>query len=212
MKASLAIFISLFAVTPLRAADDDADKEFAKLRSSIPFQAYEAKYPNGQIKERGRMRFLGYVCGRDRTDYDGLFEGWYASGTKECEISYKNGDRDGVSLNWFPNGNKKYIVTWSKGKRDGDFTVFYDSEAVARKSSRGPNSLIKQVSKLRAINGYRFRGTAPFGIEPVSASRPPSRIGLSQVLNRNQPRRRGKLIVTRRTPRPPGNSFIATFA
>jgi antitoxin component YwqK of YwqJK toxin-antitoxin module len=144
MKASTAIFISLFAVTALRAADDDADKQFAKLRSSIPFQAYEARYPNGQIKERGRMRFLGYVCGREWTDYDGLFEGWYASGTKECEILYKNGDRDGVSLNWFPNGNKKYIVTWSKGKRDGDFTVFYDSEVVSAKG-RFTEEIVAQV-------------------------------------------------------------------
>jgi MORN repeat variant len=132
MKASLAIFATLLAVTVLRA-DDDLDKQFEKLRSSIPFKAYEEKYANGQIKERGRIRFLGYVCGREWTEYDGLREGWYASGAKECEISYKNGDRDGVALNWFANGKKKYIVTWRKGRRDGDFTVFYDSEVVSAK-------------------------------------------------------------------------------
>ena len=133
MRALLAIFISLLAATAVRAADDDLDKQLEKLRSSIPFKTYEEKYANGQIKERGRMRFLGYVCGRAWTDYDGLREGWYASGAKECEISYKNGDRDGAALNWFPNGKKKYIVTWRNGKRDGDFTVFYDSEMVSAK-------------------------------------------------------------------------------
>src|SRR4051812_15610518 len=125
---ALAIFLAL---TGVRAADDDPDKQFEKWRSSVPFKAYEEKYPNGQIKERGQMRFLGYVCGRARTEYEGLREGWYASGTKECEILYKNGDRDGVALNWFPNGKKKYSVKWKKGKRDGDFTVFYDSEVVS---------------------------------------------------------------------------------
>jgi hypothetical protein len=116
MKASLAIFATLLAVTVLRA-DDDLDKQFEKLRSSIPFKAYEEKYANGQIKERGRIRFLGYVCGREWTEYDGLREGWYASGAKECEISYKNGDRDGVALNWFANGKKKYIVLEEREER-----------------------------------------------------------------------------------------------
>ena len=133
MRALLAIFISLLAATAVRAADDDLDLQLEKLRSSIPFQPYEEKYTNGQVRERGQMRFLGYVCGRAWTDYDGLLEGWYASGAKECEISYKNGDRDGVAINWFPNGKKKYIVTWRKGRRDGDFTVFYDSEVVSAK-------------------------------------------------------------------------------
>ena len=132
MKASLAIFATLLAITALRA-DDDVDKQLEKLRGSIPFKAYEEKYANGQIKERGRMRFLGYVCGRAWTEYDGLREGWYESGAKECEISYKDGERNGVALNWFENGKKKYIVTWRKGKRDGDFTVFYDSEVVSAK-------------------------------------------------------------------------------
>lgn len=133
MKASLAIVIMLLAVAVVRGADDDLDKQLEKLRRSIPFKSYEEKYTNGQIKERGQMRFLGFVCGRAWTEYDGLREGWYESGTKECEIPYKNGDRDGVALNWFPNGKKKYIVTWRKGKRDGDFTVFYDSEVVSSK-------------------------------------------------------------------------------
>lgn len=127
---ALAIFLALTAVG---AADDDLDKQLENLRSAIPFKAYEEKYPNGQIRERGQMRFLGYVCGKAWTEYDGLREGWYASGTKECEISYRNGDRDGVALNWFQNGKKKYSVTWKKGKRDGDFTVFYDSEIVSAK-------------------------------------------------------------------------------
>src|SRR5438045_6428525 len=132
MKASFAIFAALVLVTALRA-EDDIDKQLDKLRSSIPFKAYEQKYANGQTKERGQMRFLGYVCGRAWTEYDGLREGWYASGAKECEIWYKNGDRDGVALNWFPNGKKKYSVEWKRGKRDGKFTVFYDSEVVSAK-------------------------------------------------------------------------------
>src|SRR3954453_19359692 len=126
----LAIFLALTAV---RAADDELDKEFEKMRASVPFKQFEEKYANGQIKERGQMRFLGYVCGRAWTEYDGLREGWYASGAKECEIWYKNGDRDGVALNWFPNGKKKYSVEWKRGKRDGTFTVFYDSEVVSAK-------------------------------------------------------------------------------
>ena len=133
MKASLAILVTLLAVAAVLGADEEFDKQLEKLRSSIPFKAYEEKYANGQIKERGQVRFLGYVCGREWTEYDGLLEGWYVSGAKECEISYKNGDRNGVALNWFANGKKKYIVTWRKGKRDGDFTIFYDSEVISAK-------------------------------------------------------------------------------
>ena len=144
MKAAFAILVTLLAVTAVRAADDDLDRQLEKLRSSIPFKTYEEKYPNGQIRERGRMRFLGYVCGRVWTEYDGLREGWYASGEKECEIQYRKGDRDGVALNWFPNGKKKYIVTWKRGKRDGDFTVFYESEVVSAKG-RFSDEAVAQV-------------------------------------------------------------------
>jgi MORN repeat variant len=137
---ALAIFL---AATAVCAADDDLDKQFEKLRSSIPFKAFEEKYANGQIKERGHMRFLGYVCGTAWTEYDGLREGWYASGAKECEIWYKNADRDGLALNWFPNGKKKYSVEWKRGKRDGNFTVFYDSEAVSAKGRFSDETVVE---------------------------------------------------------------------
>ena len=97
--AAAGLDFALVVVTAL-PAEDDLDKQLDKLRNSIPFTAYEEKYANGQIEERGRMRFLGYVCGQAWTEYDGLREGWYASGAKECEMSYKNGKRDGVALNW----------------------------------------------------------------------------------------------------------------
>jgi antitoxin component YwqK of YwqJK toxin-antitoxin module len=143
MKASFAIFAALVVVTAL-PAEDDVDKQLDKLRSSIPFTAYEQKYASGQIEERGRMRFLGYVCGQAWTEYDGLREGWYASGAKECEMSYKNGKRDGVALNWFANGKRKCIVTWKNGRRDGDFTVFYDSEVISAKG-RSSEEVVAQV-------------------------------------------------------------------
>jgi len=134
MKARLAILIALSAAT-VAFADDELDKILADVRSrNVAFTPYSEKYRNGQLRERGLRRYLGIVCGKAWTDYDGLREGWYESGVKECEIHYKGGDRDGVALNWFPNGKKKYAVTWSKGKRDGAFAVYYDSEVV---SARG---------------------------------------------------------------------------
>jgi hypothetical protein len=139
---SIALLI-LLAVTAVAASDDELEQELEKLRSSIPFKAYEEKYPNGQLRERGQMRFLGYVCGQAWTEYNGLREGWYASGSKECEISYQNGERDGVSLNWFPNGKRKYIVNWKRGKRDGNFTVFYDTEIVSAKGRFNDEVLVK---------------------------------------------------------------------
>jgi hypothetical protein len=126
------------------AADDDFDKALAKLRASIPFKPYEERFANGKVRERGRARCLGVVCGNLWTEYDGLLEGWYESGVKECEIPHKNGDRDGVALNWFPNGKKKYIVTWKNGKRDGDFTMFYDSEAVSA-TGRFSDEVLKEA-------------------------------------------------------------------
>lgn len=149
---TLALAILLFAAigcsremrtSNVTSADDDLEKQLARLRSTIPFKPYEEKYADGKLKERGRGRFLGIVCGRPWTEYDGLFEGWYDSGVKECEMHYKDGNRDGVALNWFPNGKKKYSVTWRKGKRDGDFTVFYDSEVISAKGRFKEESLVQ---------------------------------------------------------------------
>ena len=124
-------------------ASGDLDRHLANLRRTIPFKPYEERYANAQIKERGRMRFLGFVCGQAWTEYDGMLDGWYESGVKECEMPYKNGELDGVALNWFPNGNRKYWVTWKSGKRDGEFTVFYDSEIVSSKGRFSSGDLVQ---------------------------------------------------------------------
>ena len=135
MKKAIALVVScLVLAVSVRAVEDDLDKQLEKLRSRIRFKAFKEKYESGQLKERGRRRSLGYVCGREWVEYDGMLEGWYESGAKKCEIPYKGGELDGVALNWFPSGKKKYIVAWKSGKKDGDFTVFYDSDVV---SSRG---------------------------------------------------------------------------
>ena len=71
---------------------------------------------------------------------------WYASGQKQTEINFKDGNEHGLITEWHENGQKRWEGNWKNGVQDGldttwrengqkeRETVFKDGNEMSRKS------------------------------------------------------------------------------
>jgi hypothetical protein len=89
-------------------------------------RSYIEKYADGAVRARWSAR----ICGNGRYLLDGVETSFYANGSKEHEVTYRNGRKRGTETFWGPDGDKMWSWThepeqntstwvhyWSNGRK-----------------------------------------------------------------------------------------------
>jgi antitoxin component YwqK of YwqJK toxin-antitoxin module len=78
-------------------------------------------YDNGKFWSKGPLK--------SETPYNGMGTGWYESGEKKYEVTFKNGGRDGIESWWYESGRKMKRVGYKDGYAEGAFVIWDRSGA-----------------------------------------------------------------------------------
>lgn len=82
-------------------------------------------------KEIEVLNSIAYVK-NEQDPYSGKVIGYYKTGNKKSEGTYKNGIRDSVWTVWYNNGNKHSVKKFSDGQRVGIWTTWYNNGQKSR--------------------------------------------------------------------------------
>jgi antitoxin component YwqK of YwqJK toxin-antitoxin module len=107
---------------------------------------YQAKYPNGKVKEEGYL-VSKYSQDRYQADYyydgfqrQGVFKSYDENGVETEESTFKDGYYNGLKTTFYPSGKKQdettYAVVTIEGKLtsvvDGPYKAYYENGQIAK--------------------------------------------------------------------------------
>lgn len=94
---------------------------FAFFYGNLYSQPHSSTYPNGQIKDEGRLK---------NGQKEGTWIHWSEDGHKQYEYHYHKGKKHGQYTRWFPSGQIAEQSIYSGGRKSGNHMVFQDDGTI----------------------------------------------------------------------------------